>query len=118
MSAFIIAGVNLTPRGDQLTIAAEDGRKLEINLHGDCCSSTFFDDDARMDVADCLGHTLLKIQEGGELPGRTVYEDSDVEAYYSLHITTNKADFHIPFRNDSNGYYGGSAEWDKDWDKS
>ncbi len=118
MSApFVIAGVSLEPRGGQMTITAEDGRKLEINLYGDCCSQTFFDDDARMDVADCLGHTLLRIEEGAEMPGREVYPDSDVENYYSLHIKTDRADFHIPFRNDSNGYYGGNAEWDRDWNK-
>lgn len=117
MRPFIIAAVSLEPRGDQLVLTAEDGRKLEINLYGDCCSQTFFDDDAKMDVADCVGHTLLSIVEAGELPGRVEYPASDVEAYYSLHIMTDRADFHIPFRNDSNGYYGGNAEWDRDWNK-
>jgi hypothetical protein len=115
MAKFIISAVALKPGGGSMTISAEDGRKVEINLYGDCCSQTFFDDDAKMDVAECLGHELVSIEEAGEMDNRVKYEHTDQESYYSLHIKTDRASFQIPFRNDSNGYYGGSAEWNRDW---
>ena len=98
-----------------MTIVAEDSRELVIGLHGDCCSSSFFDDDAKMDIQDCLGETLTSIAcENSDGKDRTEYPESDCESYYYLEVTTNKHQFRIPFRNDSNGYYGGWAEWDKE----
>jgi hypothetical protein len=114
---FVIENVSLSPGGDNLVLYAADGRSLEIKLVGDCCSSTFFDDDAFLDIKDCLGDELRDIYEDGALPDRVKYDSTDVEQWSTLRIVTNRNDFRIPFRNDSNGYYGGWAEWDREWNK-
>jgi hypothetical protein len=41
----------------------------------------------------------------GEMP------DRDVVAYYGLKVTTDKGEMVVDYRNDSNGYYGGSLTW-------
>lgn len=108
---FIIENVILEPRGEELKLIAADGQVCRIQLYGDCCSHTFFDEDAKLDVRDCLGHELKMLEEIGEQPGREAYPDSDFStAFYGLRIVTDKGDFVIPFRNESNGYYGGTAD--------
>ena len=75
----------------------------------DCCSHTWVehielpamgfpalvisDEDIDMpDLGDMLGHDCMK--------------------YYGYKIITDKGEILIDYRNDSNGYYGGSLEWD------
>ena len=41
----------------------------------------------------------------GDMPG------CDVVAYYGCKISTNRGEILIDYRNDSNGYYGGSLWW-------
>jgi hypothetical protein len=74
--------------------------------------------------ADCCSHTWI---EGIELPARgfpalvSAVEDVELNAdaddqngelqFYGLKITTDSGYIIIDYRNESNGYYGGSLTW-------
>ena len=74
---------------------------------GDCCSESWWADITGVDAL--IGGTVAKT-EGVDLPrpdddrGRQEVDDA-----YGYHITTNKGQADIVFRNSSNGYYGGSC---------
>lgn len=77
--------------------------------------------------ADCCSHTWV---ESIELPVNgfpaVVAAADDIEmpdlgngdaeciTYYGFKITTDKGDIIIDYRNESNGYYGGSLSWPDD----
>ena len=77
--------------------------------------------------ADCCSHTWI---ESIELPARgfpaivsavediplnTDEDDQDGElAFYGLKITTDRGHIIVDYRNESNGYYGGSLVWPDD----
>lgn len=56
-----------------------------------------------LDVCD------LDMPDLGDMP------DCEVVLYYGFKITTDKGDIIIDYRNDSNGYYGGSLSWPGDY---
>jgi hypothetical protein len=45
------------------------------------------------------------------LAGLKLAEDPDVLAFYGCKISTDGGEIVIDYRNDSNGYYGGSLSW-------
>ena len=77
--------------------------------------------------ADCRSHTWVEHIElpalgfpakvltvaDLDLPGGSSDDDGCIQVY-GLKITTDKGDIVIDYRNESNGYYGGSMAWPDD----
>lgn len=73
--------------------------------------------------ADCCSHTWIEHVELPALgfPARVVaVEDLDLETseandgelqFYGCKVTTDRGEIVIDYRNESNGYYGGSLTW-------
>jgi hypothetical protein len=79
------------------------GAEIHLDTDADCCSSTWFEgvdglDNMNDAVITGAEDTFLRDEQGGE------------EKFYSFKITTTKGYVDLPYRNSSNGYYGGSVE--------
>ena len=102
-----ILSFTLNDDKDSITFDTEDG-KITAYCFADCCSYTWIENvelPARGFPAKVQEVGELSMPNLGDLPGR------DFVQYYGYKITTNNGDFIIDYRNDSNGYYGGSLEW-------
>lgn len=87
------------------------GHMFLLQTVGDCCSSTWIE---AIDGEDALYGTIkavedIEMPDLGDVPTGH-HESVDCVQYYGLRITTNKGRAVIDYRNDSNGYYGGSIE--------
>jgi len=106
---FIIENVIAT--SDQLRIISTDGHEVRVELEGDCCSSSFFDDYSLIDARGLMGEQLKGIEDTGRAePENDPYKGGcDVIEYHALVVRTDKQSITIDWRNDSNGYYSGTA---------
>lgn len=121
---FIIENVIAT--SDQLRLVSTDGHEVLVELEGDCCSRSFFDNYSLIDARGLMGERLVSIEDVGRgEPENDPYKGGcDVIEYHALIIRTDRQSITIDWRNDSNGYYSGTArisfdgakcgEWDFD----
>jgi hypothetical protein len=84
-----------------------DGETIVAKCDGDCCSSTWIES-----VEMPAGGLPAKILEATELdlPSQQP-DDYELIQLYGLKLTTDKGDFVLDYRNESNGYYGGNLSW-------
>ena len=75
---------------------------------GDCCSTTWVES-----ISLPAAGFPCKVLKAEEIPMPDLGSPSDYEviAYYGYKIETNKGEIVIDYRNESNGYYGGSLIW-------
>jgi len=79
---------------------------VEWVCEGDCCSTSWFND---IDgVSNLIGETVTGLKEI-ELPDVLRSDDVHIQAY-GIQVTTTKGFVDFVFRNESNGFYGGSVE--------
>lgn len=82
---------------------------LIVGCEGDCCSSSWFEQDSGLDTI--LGSPVLWAEEvpmGSFAPPTDEQErEADSLQTYSFVIKTAKGQAEIEMRNASNGYYGG-----------
>ena len=87
------------------------GEEVVARFDGDCCSYTWCE---HVEIPDLPG-TVLKIEDIAmpdvEPPGGKYVKDPESVAFYGLKITLSTGHLVIDYRNDSNGYYGGSISW-------
>ena len=106
---FIIENVLITDA--RLVLVATSGHQVEVELEGDCCSSSFFDDCSKLDARGLMGERLMSIEDIGRDapdPDQIPHQD-DSREYHALIIKTDKQSITVDWRNESNGYYGGHA---------
>lgn len=103
-----------TPLYDEsIIISSEDGREVQLNLYGDCCSQSFFEEHGVKEVKALVGFMLLGVQpvQSGELSQGAILRMSEVEAglvrYHAVDIITSAGTTVLDWRNESNGYYDG-----------
>lgn len=87
-----------------ITLTDENGRKLVMSLHGDCCSNSSFDSDSLNDARDLVGQVLTSIENRFVRSESTDWGKEDI--YFTV-LTTNAGHTTLGWRNESNGYYGG-----------
>jgi hypothetical protein len=94
-----------------LDVNFKDGTKLELKLEGDCCSSSYFTEDAVEDAWELVGSTIVSIEDRDDGHNKDrEYKDTDdfTSTIWSfLVFKTNKGHVTLDWRNDSNGYYSG-----------
>jgi len=105
---FIVENVIFSRDDATLTLIAADGNEIKLELEGDCCSSSFFDKDTKLDVADLLGDTLLDVSYNfiGHEP---MENDWEAVKNYALVLRTDRRSISLLWRNSSNGYYSGTV---------
>jgi hypothetical protein len=102
---------SLDGMGGWITFHLRDGEQVHLEAWGDCCSQSWIES---IDAPTVLHGKVLKVEdidmpELGDV-GTDKMPDVDVVAYYGLKITTEEGIAVLDYRNDSNGYYGGSLE--------
>jgi len=95
----------VTKNRDQIILDTDAGQ-FSLEAYGDCCSTTWIES---IDNEDALIGT---VQEACNIPMPDLGtpEECECREYYGLKIVTNKGRAVIDYRNDSNGYYGGSLD--------
>lgn len=83
-----------------------DGEPVVAKCDGDCCSSTWIES-VEMPAMGLPAKVLAASDL--ELPSQG--SDGDLIQFYGLKLTTDKGDFVLDYRNESNGYYGGNLSW-------
>ena len=104
-----ITSYDIEESGDYIRFTMKDGSTVRLNTYADCCSHTWIES---LDAPDALLGRVQDVEEIdmphlGNIDGER-HKDVDQVQYYGLKITTNKGRCVIDYRNDSNGYYGGS----------
>lgn len=93
--------VSVEPSEDLIVLRLEDGRTVRLGLDGDCCSKSFFE--SPKEFEELVGETITSFEER-----ETGHSTGAEEKYYCLWVTTDKGQHTFDWRNESNGYYGGS----------
>lgn len=92
----------------QALLFETDGGDVRVRCDGDCCSETWIE---HVELPALGLPALVRTVEDIDMPDLGQMEGRDVVAYYGCKIATDKGDVLIDYRNDSNGYYGGSLSW-------
>lgn len=98
---------------------AEDKQAMKFDLlgadpiiakcDGDCCSTTWVENVQAPE--NCVGSTIVSVEDI-PMPEPSYDKDKfDYLQFYGCKITSGKGETVIDYRNESNGYYGGSLKW-------
>lgn len=101
---------------DKLAIKfdVEDREPIVAKVDADCCSHTWIENVENHEAV--VGSPILAVEDL-ELPDDTTEETEDGRIlHYGVQITTAKGTCTIDYRNESNGYYGGSMWWPREDD--
>lgn len=108
-----ITGMEIAADRQALKFILADG-ELVVDVDADCCSYSWVE---HVELPG-LGFPALVVSVADiEMPdgvASTFHSDADVLAYYGCKIITDRGEIVIDYRNDSNGYYGGSLVWPGD----
>lgn len=103
----IITAIEISSDKESLRFVLADGECV-VDCDADCCSHTWIE---HVELP-ALGFPAQVVSvEDIDMPDLGDMEGCDVVAYYGCKITTDKGEIIIDYRNDSNGYYGGSLTW-------
>jgi hypothetical protein len=106
-----LTGLKLAQDRQALLFLTTEG-EVEVLVDADCCSYTWVE---HIELPAMGFPALVTAVEELDLPDTakpsTFHTDSDVLAYYGCKISTDRGEIVIDYRNDSNGYYGGSLVW-------
>jgi hypothetical protein len=105
-----IFGIKIADDRQALLFETDTGN-IKVLADADCCSYTWIEHielpalgfPARVSAVDDLQMPEGKASE--------FHKDDDVLQFYGCKIVTDKGEIVIDYRNDSNGYYGGSLCW-------
>jgi hypothetical protein len=107
----VILNVSLSSDKEYFTLMFQDGTKATFSVEGGCCSSSWIE---HLTVPDPIaGATILSAKDGGGVAWDN-HECSKSECshdclqVYNTTFNTDKGNIILEYRNDSNGYYGGS----------
>lgn len=109
---FVVYSVEFDPDGQKLVLRGDDFiSKITVTLEGDCCSQSYFELGLVGEVEAALkGARLFAIREVGS--GRDDHYDPDkleCSRYHAIEFLTRDGVTSLDWRNDSNGYYDGTA---------
>lgn len=105
-----ITGIEIAADRQALRFALADG-ELVVNVDADCCSYSWVEHvelPALGFPATVVSVNDIEMPEGA---ASSFHTDAEVLAFYGCKIVTDRGEIVIDYRNDSNGYYGGSLSW-------
>ncbi len=105
-----ITALQISEDRQALRFALTDG-ELIVDTDADCCSYTWIEHVELPGLgfpATVVAVDDLEMPEGKASEFR---KDPDSLRFYGCKITTDRGEIVIDYRNDSNGYYGGSLTW-------
>lgn len=106
-----ITGMKIAADRQALLFETTDG-DLVVNVDADCCSYTWVEE---VELPALGFPALVTAVEDLELPQvdkpSAFHGEHEELALYGCKISTDRGEIVIDYRNDSNGYYGGSLTW-------
>lgn len=113
-----LAAIQIASDREALRFICEDGEVI-ARCYGDCCSRTWVEsvETTAMLPAVVLSVDSLALPEfdGDKDPEiRQEWDGGELIRFYGCKITTDRGHVIIDYRNESNGYYGGSLGWPGD----
>lgn len=85
-----------------------DGGDVIARADADCCSETWIE---HVELPARGFPAVVQSVEYLDMPDLGSPDDYSCIAYYGCKVTTDRGVIIIDYRNESNGYYGGSLEW-------
>lgn len=107
-----IVGMKIVTDKEALLFITDAGENLVAKVDADCCSYTWIES-VEMPALG-LPFTINAVENLDM--GKAVLSNDQYEClqFYGAKIVTDKGDLIIDYRNESNGYYGGSICWPGD----
>jgi hypothetical protein len=105
----VLTGVQIAEDKEALRFLT-DGGEVIARCDADCCSHTWVES---VDLPARGFPALVPSVENIELNADKDTQDGELQ-FYGCKIATDKGDIIIDYRNESNGYYGGSLSWPPD----
>ncbi|WP_148057459.1 hypothetical protein [Pseudomonas brassicacearum] len=104
-----IIGMKIAQDKKALLFVVESGDNLIAKVDADCCSETWIESVE----LPALGFpfTISAVEELDLDKPSISNEEYECLQFYGAKIVTDKGDMIIDYRNESNGYYGGSICW-------
>lgn len=102
-----VVAVFLATDGGAIRFDVEGGESIVAHADGDCCSHSWIE---YVETPENLLGTVSAVEDVdlGKEPDTTNYEYCQ---FYGCKIYTEKGSSLLDYRNESNGYYGGSLVW-------
>lgn len=106
-----LTGMRIAEDRQALLFQTADG-DLVVHVDADCCSYTWVEG---VELPALGFPAVVTAVDDLEMPensqASTFHTDADSLAFYGCKISTDRGEIVIDYRNDSNGYYGGSLTW-------
>lgn len=109
----VVTGLQIADDRQALRFVLADG-EMVVLVDAECCSYTWVENVELPALGFPATVTAVEELDMPEQPPSQFQKDTDVLAYYGCKITTDRGEIVIDYRNDSNGYYGGSLLWPGD----
>ena len=108
-----LTGIEVSEDRYRMICNTPDG-EIVGETFADCCSDTWIE---HVELPAGGFPAIVSAVEQIEMPEQALSEfrgataDQECRQFYGTKITTDKGEIIIDYRNDSNGYYGGSLDW-------
>lgn len=112
----VINAVYVAVDGSAIRFDMLDGEPIVANAYGDCCSHTWIEN---VETPENLLGTVSEVEDLDLPPAEEDEEKRFSDNYiqfYGCKISTEKGSSTLDYRNESNGYYGGTLSWPGDYD--
>lgn len=83
--------------------------KISLGLDAECCSSSFFEEFSLKDAESLVGRDLLSISEVSWTEKECAPKYQDSVENHAIKVVTDDLTVVLDWRNESNGYYGGTC---------
>lgn len=93
-----------------IVFKTQDDKLFAYRAYGDCCSHSWIN--TLTGLANLLDRPVQKVTLNKELRDEA-NDNGNVIKYYGVTLETIKGFVDLEYRNSSNGYYGGSLDFDK-----
>ena len=103
-----ISAIHLAEDKQAIRFDLDSGVQIVAHCDGDCCSVTWIEN---IENPEAIIDSEVTLAEDIDMPDLGDMPNREVVAYYGFKIETAKGTCVIDFRNESNGYYGGSLSW-------
>lgn len=105
-----IVEMKIADDNQALLFVTSEGENLVARVDAECCSQTWIESVELPALG--LPFTISEV-DSLELNSDMDTRDGELQ-FYGAKIVTDKGDMVIDYRNESNGYYGGSINWPGD----